>query len=31
VVRTLAGRRSADLPPDTAPEIVHRDDLVILP
>jgi glutamate 5-kinase len=31
VVRELAGRRSADLPPDTAAEVVHRDDLVILP
>jgi glutamate 5-kinase len=31
VVRALAGRRSADLPPDTAAEVVHRDDLVILP
>lgn len=31
VVQLLAGRRSADLPPDTASEVVHRDDLVILP
>ena len=31
VVRELAGRRSTDLPPETAPEVVHRDDLVILP
>jgi glutamate 5-kinase len=31
VVRQLAGRRSPDLPPHTAPEVVHRDDLVILP
>jgi glutamate 5-kinase len=31
VIRQLAGRRSPDLPPDTAPEVVHRDDLVILP
>ena len=31
VVQALAGRRSGDLPPDTAPEVVHRDDLVILP
>jgi glutamate 5-kinase len=31
VVRQLAGRRSPDLPPDTAAEVVHRDDLVILP
>ncbi|MGH9063094.1 MAG: glutamate 5-kinase [Acidimicrobiales bacterium] len=25
-----AGRRSAELPPDVAPEVVHRDDLVVL-
>ena len=25
-----AGRRSADLPPDAAPVVVHRDDLVVL-
>jgi glutamate 5-kinase len=25
-----AGRRSADLPEDLAPEVVHRDDLVVL-
>ncbi|HET6963251.1 MAG TPA: glutamate 5-kinase [Acidimicrobiales bacterium] len=31
VVRRLAGRRSDQLPPDTAVEVVHRDDLVILP
>lgn len=30
-VRRLAGRRSADLPPDTIAEVVHRDDMVILP
>ncbi|MDA8045280.1 MAG: glutamate 5-kinase [Actinomycetota bacterium] len=30
-VRRLAGRRSADLPAEVAPEIVHRDDLVLLP
>jgi glutamate 5-kinase len=30
-VRRLAGRRSVDLPPDVAPEIIHRDDLVLLP
>lgn len=30
-VKELAGRRSADLPPDTVAEVVHRDDLVILP
>jgi glutamate 5-kinase len=31
VVRDLAGKRSADLPADTVLEVVHRDDLVILP
>jgi glutamate 5-kinase len=31
VVRQLAGRRTTDLPPDVPAEIVHRDDLVILP
>lgn len=30
-VKELAGRRSAALPVDTAAEVVHRDDLVILP
>ena len=30
-VKELAGRRTADLPPDTVAEVVHRDDLVILP
>ncbi len=30
-VKELAGRRSADLPADTVAEVVHRDDLVILP
>jgi glutamate 5-kinase len=30
-VRELAGRRRPQLPPDTAAEIVHRDDMVILP
>ncbi|HWE56684.1 MAG TPA: glutamate 5-kinase [Acidimicrobiales bacterium] len=30
-VRGLAGRRTADLPADTVAEIVHRDDLVLLP
>ncbi|HUQ40554.1 MAG TPA: glutamate 5-kinase [Acidimicrobiales bacterium] len=29
-VTEWAGRRSADLPPDVVPEIVHRDDLVVL-
>ncbi len=31
VLRTLAGRRTADLPADTVAVAVHRDDLVILP
>ena len=26
-----AGRQSSQLPPDVAPEVVHRDDLVLLP
>lgn len=30
-VRSAAGRRSADLPNDAPAEVVHRDDLVILP
>ncbi len=30
-VKELAGRRTADLPLDTVAEVVHRDDLVILP
>jgi glutamate 5-kinase len=30
-VTDWAGRRSGDLPPDLAHEIVHRDDLVVLP
>jgi glutamate 5-kinase len=25
------GRRTGDLPADTAPEVIHRDDLVVLP
>ena len=29
-VREWAGRRSADLPTDSAPVIVHRDDMVVL-
>jgi len=29
--RSVAGRRTTELPTDMAPEIVHRDDLVILP
>jgi glutamate 5-kinase len=30
-VRTLAGRRTADLPDDVVHEVVHRDDMVLLP
>jgi glutamate 5-kinase len=30
-VRQLAGRRTGDLPQDVIHEVVHRDDLVILP
>jgi glutamate 5-kinase len=30
-LRTLAGRRTADLPIGTPQEVVHRDDLVVLP
>jgi glutamate 5-kinase len=30
-IEALAGRRTADLPPDVPDEVVHRDDLVILP
>jgi glutamate 5-kinase len=30
-VRALAGRRTADLPPDVVHEVIHRDDLVLLP
>ena len=30
-VTDWAGRRTSDLPPDLAHEIVHRDDLVVLP
>jgi len=29
-VQEWAGRRSADLPTDTAPVIIHRDDMVVL-
>ena len=29
-VRAAAGRRSADLPPGTPTEVIHRDDLVVL-
>lgn len=31
VARSVAGKRTSDLPSDVNPEIVHRDDLVILP
>jgi glutamate 5-kinase len=31
VLRSLAGRRTADLPTGTPHEVVHRDDLVVLP
>ena len=31
VVKEWAGRRTSELPADTAPEVVHRDDLVLLP
>jgi len=31
VVAAWAGRRTSDLPPDVDPEVVHRDDLVVLP
>jgi glutamate 5-kinase len=30
-LRQVAGRRTAELPPDVPHEIVHRDDLVLLP
>ncbi len=30
-IQALAGRRTADLPPDVPSAVVHRDDLVILP
>jgi glutamate 5-kinase len=30
-LRNLAGRRTADLPTGTPQEVVHRDDLVVLP
>ncbi|MCU1381217.1 MAG: glutamate 5-kinase, partial [Acidimicrobiales bacterium] len=30
-LRQLAGRRTADLPTGTPHEVVHRDDLVVLP
>jgi glutamate 5-kinase len=30
-VNELAGRRTSDLPADVTHEIIHRDDLVLLP
>ena len=30
-LRGVAGRRTADLPPDVATRPIHRDDLVVLP
>ena len=30
VLRSIIGRRTADLPPEIAHEVVHRDDLVLL-
>ena len=30
-VRELAGRRTAQLPPEVVHEVIHRDDLVLLP
>jgi glutamate 5-kinase len=30
VLRTIAGKRTTELPPDVAHEVVHRDDLVVL-
>ena len=30
-VAAWAGRHTSALPPDVTPEIVHRDDLVVLP
>jgi glutamate 5-kinase len=30
-LKELAGRRTSQLPPDVAHEVVHRDDLVLLP
>jgi glutamate 5-kinase len=31
VLQTIAGRRTADLPDATPHEVIHRDDLVVLP
>jgi glutamate 5-kinase len=30
-LRAIAGKRSTDLPDGVPPEVVHRDDLVVLP
>ena len=30
-LRTVAGRRTGDLPPEVPHEVIHRDDLVVLP
>jgi glutamate 5-kinase len=30
-LRSVAGRRTADLPEGSPHEVVHRDDLVVLP
>ena len=30
-IRELAGRRTTDLPPEVPHEVIHRDDLVVLP
>jgi glutamate 5-kinase len=30
-VTATAGRHTRDLPPDVAHEVIHRDDLVVLP
>jgi glutamate 5-kinase len=30
-LRRVAGRKTAELPPDVAHEVIHRDDLVLLP
>jgi hypothetical protein len=30
-LRAIAGRRTGDLPDGTPHEVVHRDDLVVLP
>jgi glutamate 5-kinase len=31
VVRNVAGKRTGELPPGVNDEVVHRDDLVVLP